>query len=78
MDSATEFLFGSCVDSLKANVPYAHNVRFPPPQSTSAGAQTANKFIEAFNESMQAIAEREHYGHVWPLYEIFHTRQRSR
>ncbi|KAJ7103825.1 cytochrome P450 [Mycena epipterygia] len=72
MDSATEFLFGSCVDSLKANIPYAHNVRFPPPQSTSAGAQTANKFIEAFNESMQAIAEREHYGHVWPLYEIFH------
>ncbi|KAJ7509584.1 cytochrome P450 monooxygenase pc-1 [Mycena galericulata] len=72
MDSATEFLFGSCVDSLKANIPYAHNVAFPPPQSRGAQAEAANKFIEAFNEAMQAIAEREHLGYIWPLYEIFH------
>ncbi|KAJ6513517.1 cytochrome P450 monooxygenase pc-1 [Mycena vulgaris] len=68
MDSATEFLFGSCVDSLNAPIPYAHNVAFPPAQSQ---AQTANTFIEAFNESMQVIAEREHLGHIWPLFEIF-------
>ncbi|KAJ7148564.1 cytochrome P450 monooxygenase pc-1 [Mycena crocata] len=74
MDSATEFLFGSCVDSLKANIPYPHNIAFPPPQSASADAQTANKFIEAFNESMQVIAEREHLGHIWPLFEIFHDK----
>ncbi|KAF7356091.1 Cytochrome P450 [Mycena venus] len=30
MDSATEFLFGTCVNSLKANIPYGHNVAFPP------------------------------------------------
>ncbi|KAJ7097193.1 cytochrome P450 monooxygenase pc-1 [Mycena belliarum] len=71
MDSATEFLFGTCVESLKANVPYAHNVAFPPPQSRDAAAQTANTFIGAFNQSMQVIAEREHLGHIWPLYEIF-------
>jgi hypothetical protein len=71
MDSASEFLFGTCVDSLKANIPYAHNVAFPPPQSSSAEAQTANIFLEAFNESMQIIAEREHLGHIWPLFEFF-------
>ncbi|KAJ7464337.1 cytochrome P450 monooxygenase pc-1 [Mycena latifolia] len=71
MDSATEFLFGTCVHSLKANIPYAHNVAFPPPQSRSADAQTANTFIEAFNEAIQVIAEREYIGHIWPLFEIF-------
>ncbi|KAJ7200155.1 cytochrome P450 monooxygenase pc-1 [Mycena pura] len=67
MDSATEFLFGTCVNSLLANMPYAHNVAFPPLQSTSADA---NKFIEAFNESMLLVAEREQYGHIWPIWEI--------
>ncbi|KAJ6590254.1 cytochrome P450 [Mycena sp. CBHHK59/15] len=71
MDSATEFLFGSCVDSLHANIPYAHNVPFPPPQSRSAQAQTANRFIAAFSDAMQAIAERENLGHIWPLFEVF-------
>ncbi|KAJ7736572.1 cytochrome P450 [Mycena maculata] len=71
MDSATEFLFGCCVDSLKANIPYAPDVLFPPPQSRGEQAERANKFIEAFNEAMQAIAEREILGYIWPLYEIF-------
>ncbi|KAJ7227719.1 cytochrome P450 [Mycena haematopus] len=69
MDSATEFLFGTCVHSLKANIPYGHNVAFAP-QSSSAQAQSANKFITAFNDSMQVIAEREYIGSIWPLWEI--------
>ncbi|KAJ7031871.1 cytochrome P450 monooxygenase pc-1 [Mycena alexandri] len=71
MDSATEFLFGTCVDSLKANIPYGHNVAFPPPESNSVQGQTANKFIEAFNESMQVIAHREYVGPIWPLGEMW-------
>ncbi|KAJ7602447.1 cytochrome P450 [Mycena polygramma] len=71
MDSATEFLFGTCVDSLKANIPYAHNVAFPPPQSASAHAHTANKFVEAFNAAMQVIAQREYIGPIWPFWEMF-------
>ncbi|KAJ7198963.1 cytochrome P450 monooxygenase pc-1, partial [Mycena pura] len=67
MDSASEFLFGTCANSLRANIPYAHNVASPPVQHTSADA---NKFIEAFNESMQIIAEREHIGSIWPLWEM--------
>ncbi|KAF7370079.1 Cytochrome P450 [Mycena sanguinolenta] len=70
MDSATQFLFGTCVHSLKANIPYAHNVAFPPPQSNSAQAQVANKFIAAFNDAMQVVAEREYIGSIWPLWEI--------
>ncbi|KAF8217177.1 cytochrome P450 [Mycena galopus ATCC 62051] len=70
MDSATEFLFGTCVHSLKANIPYGHNVAFPPPQSSSAQAESANKFVKAFNDAMQVIAEREYIGAIWPLWEI--------
>ncbi|KAJ7181117.1 cytochrome P450 [Mycena filopes] len=77
MDSATEFLFGTCVDSLKANIPYGYNVAFPPPHSASAEAQLANKFIEAFNESMQVIAHREYVGPVWPLGEMWCDRTKA-
>ncbi|KAJ6463709.1 hypothetical protein C8R47DRAFT_1079854 [Mycena vitilis] len=65
MDSATKFLFGTCVDSLKANIPYTHSVAFPPTQSTSAHAQTANRGIEMFNDAMQIIAQREWIGAPW-------------
>ncbi|KAJ7099861.1 cytochrome P450 [Mycena crocata] len=73
MDSATEFLFGVCVDSLKANIPYAYNVAFPPSQY-STQAETANEFIKAFNDSMQVISERGTLGDIWPLFEIFHDK----
>ncbi|KAJ7464359.1 cytochrome P450 [Mycena latifolia] len=71
MDSASEFLFSSCVDSLKANLPYPHNVANPPPQSNSAQAQAALKFTDAFSTAMVLISQREVLGRVWPLFEIF-------
>jgi hypothetical protein len=80
MDTATEFLFGQCVDSLKAPIPYPHNVARPAAVAystdggTNASTQMANKFIEAFNESMLVVADRENLGHIWPLYEIFHDK----
>ncbi|KAJ7164404.1 hypothetical protein C8R46DRAFT_901618, partial [Mycena filopes] len=77
MDSATEFLFGACIDSLKANIPYGHNVAFPPPQSASTEAQLANKFIEALNESMQVIAHRQYVGPIWPLGEMWYDRKKA-
>ncbi|KAJ6513501.1 cytochrome P450 monooxygenase pc-1 [Mycena vulgaris] len=71
MDSASEFLFNSCVDSLKANLPYPHNVSFPPPQSNSPDAQAALKFTDAFSEVMVQISKREVLGRIWPLFELF-------
>ncbi|KAJ7736553.1 cytochrome P450 [Mycena maculata] len=69
MDSASEFLFDACVNSLKANLPYAHNVS-PAPQSTSPEAQAASKFTDAFTAALLRIAERETFGRIWPLFEI--------
>ncbi|CAK5272720.1 unnamed protein product, partial [Mycena citricolor] len=69
MDSATEFLFGTCVNSLQADVPFAHNVgAFPRP---SEAAQVANTFLDAFAAAMHAISEREVLGNVWPLFEMW-------
>ncbi|CAK5272342.1 unnamed protein product [Mycena citricolor] len=69
MDSATEFLFGTCVNSLQADVPFAHNVgAFPQP---SEAAQVANAFLDAFAAAMHAISEREVLGNVWPLFEMW-------
>ncbi|KAF8217153.1 CYP63 cytochrome P450 monooxygenase-like protein [Mycena galopus ATCC 62051] len=71
MDSASEFLFDTCVNSLKANLPYAHNVAFPPPQPNAPEAQKAIKFVDAFTVAMLRISDREVYGRIWPLFEIF-------
>ncbi|KAJ6577650.1 cytochrome P450 [Mycena capillaripes] len=71
MDSASEFLFNSCVHSLKANLPYPYNIAFPPPQSNSPEAQAAIKFTDAFSDAMVAISKREVLGRIWPLFEIF-------
>jgi hypothetical protein len=71
MDSASEFLFNNCVNSLKANVPYPHNAASPPPQPTTYAAQAANTFVDAFTLAMLRLSEREELGRIWPLFEIF-------
>ncbi|KAF7293313.1 Cytochrome P450 monooxygenase [Mycena chlorophos] len=72
MDSASEFLFDSCINSLKAHLPYPHNV---PPSSlpippTDPVAIAATRFTDAFTEAMLRISEREVLGRIWPLFEI--------
>jgi hypothetical protein len=71
MDSASEFLFNSCVHSLRANLPYPHNVAFPPPQLNTPEARAAIKFTDAFSDAMVRISQREVLGRIWPLFEIF-------
>ncbi|KAJ7459777.1 cytochrome P450 [Mycena latifolia] len=71
MDSATEFLFGSCVNSLHASLPFPHNAAFPTPESDSAHAQVAIAFSAAFNESMMRISNRARIGWAWPLVEMW-------
>ncbi|KAJ7181130.1 cytochrome P450 monooxygenase pc-1 [Mycena filopes] len=71
MDSASEFLFDSCVHSLKANLPYPHNVAFPPAQSSAPEAVAATRFTNAFTDAMVRISEREVLGNIWPLFEMF-------
>ena len=69
LDSATEFLFGSCVDSLSSDLPYPHNVNTP--ESRGRVTKAADDFAEAFAKAQYCISERECSGPVWPLYEIF-------
>ncbi|KAJ7625746.1 cytochrome P450 [Roridomyces roridus] len=69
MDSASEFLFDSCLHSLKSDLPYAHNVSFPPPPPPSQ-SQLSTKFIEAFTAAMTHIVDRDNWDGIWPLFEI--------
>ncbi|KAF8957214.1 cytochrome P450 monooxygenase pc-3 [Flammula alnicola] len=70
LDAATEFLFGNCVESLSAGIPYPHNASFiSPPQRTAKG-DTADAFAQAFLQAQEVISIRERYGWIWPLTEI--------
>jgi hypothetical protein len=75
MDSATEFLFGSCVDSLACTPPYPHNASARLPLAhDSPRAQAANAFTEAYSEAMHQIAFRQRVGWIWPLFEMFNDK----
>ncbi|KAG2355525.1 cytochrome P450 [Suillus spraguei] len=69
LDSASEFLFGQCINSLSAGLPYPHNAT----ESTDAiqGDNTATAFAYAFSEAQQTINRRLSLGQIWPLTEIF-------
>ena len=70
LDSATDILFGSCVHSLSAGLPYPHNVTTVLAEATSGCACSANDFAKAFLQSQELISERERLGWIWPLFEI--------
>jgi len=72
LDSATEFLFGSCVHSLSAGLSYPHNAM--PPDSFSHRNNSAEEFAQAFLLAQRLISERERMGSVWPLFEIFKSK----
>ncbi|KAJ7063970.1 cytochrome P450 [Mycena amicta] len=67
MDSATEMLFGTCVDSLKGSIPYAHNATANAVHMESR----ENTFVQAFNDAMEGIALRDQRGVLAPLSEIW-------
>ncbi|PCH37762.1 cytochrome P450 monooxygenase pc-3 [Wolfiporia cocos MD-104 SS10] len=70
IDSATEFLFGSCVHSLRSTIPYPHNdPKYTLPSSTEANR--ADAFATAFARAQEVIVERSLMGPFWPLFELF-------
>lgn len=77
LDSATEFLFGSCVHSLSAGLPYPHNANKPeiahasPLSPNPEQVSKANSFARAFLEAQEKTAQRQRVGKIWPLFEIF-------
>ncbi|KAF7299062.1 hypothetical protein MIND_00854500 [Mycena indigotica] len=74
MDSATEFLFGSCVHSLHASLPFPHNASFVAPEADPVHARVAMEFMEAFNQTMWHTANRARVGWTWPLMEMWYDK----
>ncbi|CDO71400.1 hypothetical protein BN946_scf184908.g158 [Trametes cinnabarina] len=68
LDSATQFLFGKCVQSLEDPLPYAYNDPCAP-QLTKAQT-VAEQFAEALAEAQRVIATRPRAARVWPLLEL--------
>lgn len=69
MDSATEFLFGSCVHALKSDLPYAHNDSLAPQVAQQQTA--ADRFSTAFAAAQYLISMRSRVGWTWRLKELF-------
>ncbi|KAI0090121.1 cytochrome P450 monooxygenase pc-3 [Irpex rosettiformis] len=68
LDSATEFLFRTCVHSLETTLPYPWNA---PAQLKVRSNSPAEAFAQAFAEAQEVIATRTRIGVIWPFYELF-------
>ncbi|EJD35309.1 cytochrome P450 monooxygenase pc-1 [Auricularia subglabra TFB-10046 SS5] len=75
MDSASEFLFGTSVDSLHDPLPYPWNV--PPPPGSTASRSASDRFVTAFAGAQLATAHRFWRGPVWKYSEITTDKTRA-
>ena len=73
LDSASEFLFGHCVHSLKYDLPYAHNDR-PAPHVAAPSKGAAGQFSEAFSEVQEVLTDRLRTGWTWAFHEMWKGR----
>ncbi|KAJ7272402.1 cytochrome P450 [Mycena rebaudengoi] len=67
MDSAADFLFGVCVNSLSAPLPYPHNAPFPP----LASRAHSDRFVAAFTQCLTILSSRSRYDWIWPAFEFW-------
>ena len=71
MDSATEFLFGNCVNSLDEGLPFPRDVKL------ERGTRKPTTFAQAFVDAQFAASRRLFLGPVWPLFEILHDKTKE-
>jgi hypothetical protein len=74
LDSATEFLFGSCVHSLAARLPYAHNSSR---RDTHFQPHPSDDFAAAFSQAQHQTALRNRLTDSWPLGEFWKDRTKD-
>ncbi|KAI0772037.1 cytochrome P450 monooxygenase pc-3 [Trametes elegans] len=80
IDSATEFLFGACVHSLKTDLPYAYNDPIAPGGGVTSvlgghpGRGAAERFAAAFAGAQHVITMRNRVGWPWHLQELVRDR----
>ena len=67
IDSASEFLFGSDVQSLSADLPYPSTAKL----ATSRRVHPSDSFANAFQKAQVASAARSRFGDFWPLIEFW-------
>ncbi len=67
LDSATEFLFGTCIHSLDTTLPYPWNA---PSQLKVRANSPAEAFARAFTEAQDVIVNRIRIGPIWPFWEL--------
>lgn len=75
LDSATDFLFGACVNSLDAGLPYPDNHR--PLVSDADSASSSEQFSRAFGNAQWDIVTRLRLGALWPLAEMWEDRTKK-
>jgi hypothetical protein len=67
IDSASEFLFGSDVQSLSADLPYPSTVK----PAENRRAHPSDSFANAFQKAQVASGARSRFGTFWPLVEFW-------
>ncbi|KAI0368065.1 cytochrome P450 monooxygenase pc-3 [Pilatotrama ljubarskyi] len=72
LDSASEFLFGTCVDSLKSDIPYAYNDPIAP--KFARELSVADRFSAAFQGAQHVISMRTREGWTWHFSELLRDR----
>jgi hypothetical protein len=73
LDSATEFLFGHCVNSLSASLPYPHNVV----SARNEAPNTATDFTSAFAQAQHVAASRIRLGPIRVFNELFGDKSKA-
>jgi hypothetical protein len=63
MDSATFFLFGSCVDSLAATLPYPTTL--PSPFLAPTSPDPVDVFTAAYDTAINHLSSRSRFDWVW-------------
>lgn len=69
LDSASEFLFGRCLDTLHGTLPVAGRAKMGP--KGTAIEDAFGSFARAFEDVQVQIARRTRIGKPWPLFELF-------
>ncbi|KAG5353626.1 hypothetical protein C0989_004307 [Termitomyces sp. Mn162] len=75
LDSASEFLFGHCVRSLSAGLPYpSPSSLYPASRQSSETQHPSNRFVDSFLQGQLLSALRTRYGPSWALLEFWKDR----
>ena len=75
LDSATEFLFATCVHSLANTLPYPHDA--PPALRTPAADAASEDFARAFAAAQEAVTFRVRVGDIWPYFELLGSKTQA-